>query len=153
MSATRIAFLAFLLGTPALPAQAEIVELRAEVRRAVRGAQLDDFVATLPDGLHTVVGERGVRLSGGQRQRIAIARALYHDPTVLVLDEATSALDTATEAGVMRAVAALKGEKTLLIVAHRLSTVSGCDRLYRLEQGRITPLDPAAQPKAASARD
>lgn len=109
----------------------------AQVRRAIRAAQLDEFVAGLPDGLETLVGERGIRLSGGQRQRIGIARALYHDPAVLVLDEATSALDTAAEHGVMQAVAALQGRKTILIVAHRLSTVGGCDRLYRLEQGRI----------------
>lgn len=109
----------------------------AQVRRAIHAAQLDEFVAGLPDGLETLVGERGIRLSGGQRQRIGIARALYHDPAVLVLDEATSALDTAAEHGVMQAVAALQGRKTILIVAHRLSTVGGCDRLYRLEQGRI----------------
>jgi ABC-type multidrug transport system fused ATPase/permease subunit len=107
------------------------------VKRAVRAAQLHEFVAGLPQGLETLVGERGIRLSGGQRQRIGIARALYHDPAVLVLDEATSALDTATERGVMEAVTALQGSKTVLIVAHRLSTVSNCDRLYRLEQGRI----------------
>jgi ABC-type multidrug transport system fused ATPase/permease subunit len=105
--------------------------------RAVRAAQLDEFVSSLPDGLNTLVGERGIRLSGGQRQRIGIARALYHDPAVLVLDEATSALDTVTERGVMEAVSALHGTKTILIVAHRLSTVEQCDRLYRLEQGRI----------------
>ena len=109
----------------------------AAVARAVRAAQLDDFVASLPEGLDTMVGERGVRLSGGQRQRIGIARALYHDPAVLVLDEATSALDSATERGVMDAVAALHGTKTILIVAHRVSTVERCDRVYRLEQGQI----------------
>ena len=107
----------------------------AAVRCAVRAAQLEEFVASLPDRLETVVGERGVRLSGGQRQRIGIARALYHDPAVLVLDEATSALDTATERGVMQAVGALHGSKTILIVAHRLSTVDRCDRLYRLRDG------------------
>ena len=80
---------------------------------------------------------KGIRLSGGQRQRIGIARALYHDPNVLVLDEATSSLDTDTERGVMEAVHALQGTKTILTVAHRLSTVEHCDRLYRLEQGRI----------------
>jgi len=105
--------------------------------RAIRAARLDDFVATLPDGLETVVGERGVRLSGGQRQRIGIARALYHDPAVLVLDEATSALDTATESEVMAAVNALQGAKTLVIIAHRLSTVEHCDAIYRLEGGRV----------------
>ncbi len=105
--------------------------------RAIRAARLDDFVATLPDGLETVVGERGVRLSGGQRQRIGIARALYHDPAVLVLDEATSALDTATESEVMAAVNALQGAKTLVIIAHRLSTVEHCEAIYRLEGGRV----------------
>jgi len=107
------------------------------VRRAVKAAQLEDFVTNRPDGLETVLGERGVRLSGGQRQRMGIARALYHDPAVLVLDEATSALDTATEEGVMDAVMALHGSKTILVVAHRLSTVEHCDRLYRLEQGQV----------------
>jgi ABC-type multidrug transport system fused ATPase/permease subunit len=107
------------------------------VRAAIRSAQLEDFVATLPAGLETVVGERGIRLSGGQRQRIGIARALYHNPSVLVLDEATSSLDTDTEHGVMQAVQALQGEKTVIIVAHRLSTVEYCDRLYRLEDSRI----------------
>ena len=83
----------------------------------------------------TMVGERGIRLSGGQRQRIGIARALYHDPSVLLLDEATSSLDTVTELGVMQAVKALQGSKTILIVAHRLSTVEHCDRLYRMGKG------------------
>ena len=108
------------------------------VRDAIRLAQLGEFVATLPEKLDTVVGERGVRLSGGQRQRIGIARALYHNPSVLVLDEATSSLDTPTEHGVMQAVQALQGSKTVLIVAHRLSTVEYCDRLYKIENARIT---------------
>jgi len=109
----------------------------AAVRRAIKDAQLEEFVASLKDGIESRVGERGIRLSGGQRQRIGIARALYHDPSVLVLDEATSALDTATESDVMRAVTALQGSKTILIVAHRLSTVEHCDRLYRLEHGKV----------------
>lgn len=109
----------------------------AAVLRAVQSAQLEQFVSELVQGLDTVVGERGIRLSGGQRQRIGIARALYHDPPILVLDEATSSLDTETESGVMEAVQALQGKKTLLIVAHRLSTVEHCDWLYRLEQGRV----------------
>ena len=108
-----------------------------EVERAIAAAQLDDFVAAQQLGVQTIVGERGVRLSGGQRQRIGIARALYHQPSVLVLDEATSALDNATERGVMESVRALHGEKTVLIVAHRLSTVRDCDHVYRLEGGRI----------------
>jgi ABC-type multidrug transport system fused ATPase/permease subunit len=107
------------------------------IQDALKSAQLEEFVASLPDGLDTVVGERGVRLSGGQRQRIGIARALYHRPSVLVLDEATSSLDTETEKGVMQAVQALQGDKTVIIVAHRLSTVEYCDRLYRLDAGRI----------------
>ena len=124
----------------------------AAVAQAVRAAQLEEFVAALPKGLETMVGERGIRLSGGQRQRIGIARALYHDPAVLVLDEATSALDTATESGVMQAVTALRGAKTILIVAHRLSTVAHCDRLYRLELGRIAAETvPRAEPAAAGA--
>ena len=105
--------------------------------KAIRAAHLEDFIQSLPEGINTVVGERGVRLSGGQRQRIGIARALYHDPSVLVLDEATSALDTATEQGVMEEVRELQGSKTIIIVAHRLSTIEHCDRLYKLENGQI----------------
>ena len=116
-------------------ADSEIDEVA--IQDALKSAQLEDFVASLPEGLDTVVGERGVRLSGGQRQRIGIARALYHRPSVLVLDEATSSLDTETEKGVMQAVQALQGDKTVIIVAHRLSTVEYCDRLYRLDAGRI----------------
>ena len=107
------------------------------ITRAIQAAQLEEFVASLPGGLGTLVGERGIRLSGGQRQRIGVARALYHDPAVLVMDEATSALDIATEDGVMQAVTTLQGSKTIIIVAHRLSTVAHCDRLYRLERGVI----------------
>ena len=107
------------------------------VREALASAQLLDFVESLPEGLGTIVGERGVRLSGGQRQRIGIARALYHNPELLVLDEASSALDTQTEQEVMQAVLSLRGKKTVIIVAHRLSTVETCDLIYRLEGGRI----------------
>jgi len=122
------------------------------VRRAIRAAQLDQFVADLPDGLDSVVGERGVRVSGGQRQRIGIARALYHDPPVLLLDEATSSLDTATERGVIDAVRALQGDKTILIVAHRLSTVEHCSRLLRLEAGSIVEVQERASLNAGHER-
>ena len=108
----------------------------AAVRRAIAAAQLDSFAASLPGGLDTFVGERGVRLSGGQRQRIGIARALYHEPSILILDEATSALDRHTEQDVMESVAALQG-KTAIVVSHRLSTVEYCSKVYRLERGRI----------------
>jgi ABC-type multidrug transport system fused ATPase/permease subunit len=108
------------------------------INRAVASAQLKHFIDDLPEGLDTIVGERGVRLSGGQRQRIGIARALYHDPSVLVLDEATSSLDSNTEFGVMEAVRELHGNKTMVIVAHRLSTVEQCDYIYRLEKGYVT---------------
>ncbi len=114
----------------------EIID-EVAVIRAIRSAQLEEFVSELPDGLDTQVGEHGVRLSGGQRQRIGIARALYHDPAVLVLDEATSSLDIETEAGVMEAIQALHGDKTIIIVAHRLSTVEDCDRIYELEKGSV----------------
>lgn len=107
------------------------------VDKAIKAAQLDDLVRKLPDGLETFVGERGVKLSGGQRQRIGIARALYHDPEVLVLDEATSALDSEIEKEVMNSVKLLKGDKTLIIVAHRLSTLDDCDVIYKLENGKI----------------
>lgn len=107
------------------------------VVNAIKAAQLEEFVADLPLGLKTVVGERGVRLSGGQRQRIGIARALYNNPAILVLDEATSALDSATEKYVMEAVEALQGNKTLLIIAHRLTTLVNCDRIYKLDQGKV----------------
>ena len=108
------------------------------VERAARLANLHDFVSSqLPEGYETLVGERGVRLSGGQRQRIGIARALYRDPQVLLFDEATSALDNATERAVMEAIHRLAGSKTILLVAHRLSTVEPCDQIVVLQQGRI----------------
>ncbi len=109
----------------------------ARVAAALRVAQLDATVAALPRGLDTGVGERGVRLAGGERQRVGIARALYHDPDVVVLDEATAALDTATEVAVADALRALRGEKTVLLIAHRLSTVRGCDRIAVIADGRL----------------
>jgi ATP-binding cassette, subfamily B, bacterial PglK len=108
------------------------------VERAARIAELHSFVTEeLPEGYATLVGERGVRLSGGQRQRIGIARALYHDPDVLILDEATSALDNLTERAVMDAVHNLGRAKTIILIAHRLSTVQACDTIFMLEQGRM----------------
>ena len=105
--------------------------------RACSLAQLDDLIKQLPHGMDTEVGEHGARLSGGQRQRLAIARALYHEPAVLVFDEATAALDNQTEREVTKAIATLHGTRTLIAIAHRLSTVQGCDRLIFLQDGRI----------------
>jgi ABC-type multidrug transport system fused ATPase/permease subunit len=107
------------------------------VLRAIKMAQLDNFIKTLPLGLDTIVGERGVRLSGGQRQRIGIARALYNDPAILILDEATSALDIATENEVMKSVFDLAKQKTLIIIAHRLSTVANCQKIFHMKNGEI----------------
>jgi ATP-binding cassette subfamily C protein len=124
------------LGVP----RAEIDAARLD--ECLRMAQLADFVAALPDGAETQIGERGIRLSGGQRQRIAIARALYRQPEVLVFDEATAALDNATEREVSRAIEGLRGQKTLIIIAHRLSTVQRCDALVFLRAGRVGAVGP-----------
>jgi ATP-binding cassette subfamily C protein len=119
-------------------ADAEIDDRRVE--SALRLAQLADFVTRLPDRLDTLLGERGTRLSGGQRQRVAIARALYHEPEVLVFDEATSALDSPTERELIAALEALHGVKTLVVIAHRLTTVRRCDRLAVLRDGRVAAI-------------
>lgn len=100
-------------------------------------AQLKDFVKSLPQGLDTAIGDRGVRLSGGQRQRIGIARALYHNPEILVFDEATSALDNETEKVLMEAINGFHGRKTMIIIAHRLNTIEQCDMIYKVENGKI----------------
>lgn len=110
----------------------------AMIWKALEDAQLKEFVESLEDGLDTVIGERGSRISGGQRQRIGIARALYRDPDVLVLDEATSALDNETEKAIMDSIEALSGKKTMLIIAHRLTTIQNCDYVYRIENGKAT---------------
>jgi ABC-type bacteriocin/lantibiotic exporter with double-glycine peptidase domain len=109
----------------------------ADVEKALRLANLWEFVQALPDGLDTVVGERGVRLSGGQRQRLGIARALYGNPEVIVLDEATSALDGETEREIVESLRAIAHDHTLIVVAHRTTTLAYCSRLIRLDGGRI----------------
>jgi ABC-type multidrug transport system fused ATPase/permease subunit len=120
--------------------QREAIDAKA-VERAARMAQLHDFIVhELPQGYETRIGERGIRLSGGQRQRLGLARALYRDPAVLVLDEATSALDNKTEDAVMKAIDGLSGDCTIIMIAHRLSTVRRCDILFELEKGAIVAM-------------
>lgn len=111
------------------------------VNEVVKQAQLEEFIKSLPNGLDTKIGERGIKLSGGQRQRIAIARALYRKPQILILDEATSALDNETEAAVMDAIEKLHGNITLIIIAHRLTTIQSCDRVYEVMNGNIIEND------------
>lgn len=115
----------------------------AAMQKAIKEAQLEELIVSLPEGLDTVIGDRGVKLSGGQRQRIGIARALYRNPKVLVLDEATSALDNETEKEVMEAIDGLHGTRTLIVIAHRLSTIRNCDEIYEVGNGKITKRDKA----------
>ncbi len=112
-----------------------------QLAEAITLAQLDDVVAELPEGVDTMLGERGVRLSGGQRQRVGLARALYRRPRVLILDEATSALDNETERRISDALRTLHGQLTMIVIAHRLSTVRSCDRILYLDEGRVAGLD------------
>jgi ATP-binding cassette subfamily C protein len=121
------------------------------VAEAVRMAQIEQLIEELPDGLDTLVGERGVRLSGGQSQRVAVARALYHDPEVLVFDEATAALDGQTEQELTREIQNLQRKKTLIVIAHRLSTVRDCDRLIFLKDGRVVDVAPFEELKTRNA--
>jgi ABC-type multidrug transport system fused ATPase/permease subunit len=114
----------------------------ARLQAAIKTAQLESTIAELPDGIDSPVGERGVRLSGGERQRIGIARALYHDPALIVLDEPTSALDPATERDFSKAIEALRGKKTLLVIAHRMAMVGHCDRLIFLLDGHLHAVGP-----------
>ncbi len=113
----------------------DIVE--KQVWKALEEAELADFVKKLPKGLDTVIGERGIRLSGGQRQRIGIARALYQNPPILVFDEATSALDNQTEADIIESMNSLQGKKTMVIIAHRLTTIANCDIVYKVENKKV----------------
>jgi ABC-type multidrug transport system fused ATPase/permease subunit len=124
----------------------------AAVEAAARVANLHEFASQLPEGYQTLVGENGVRLSGGQRQRIIIARALYHDPDVLILDEATSALDNLTEQAVMDAMQGIGRTKTMIMIAHRLSTVRQCDRIYLLEKGEVIAYGTYEELLASSSR-
>jgi len=108
-----------------------------KLEKALRQARLDKLAGTLPQGTNTLLGERGIRLSGGQRQRIALARAFYFGRDVLVMDESTSALDNETEHEIVEEIRQLKGEKTIIVIAHRLTTLQHCDQVYRLENGKI----------------
>ena len=108
-----------------------------KVKKAIEKSQLQNFVKNLPHKENTIVGEKGVRLSGGQIQRIGIARALYHEPSILVLDEASSALDYDTESNLMTAINLLQGKTTMLIVTHRISTVQNCDKIIEIQNGKI----------------
>jgi len=107
------------------------------LEEALNQAQLTEVVQQLPEGVNTVLGEHGVRLSGGQRQRVALARAFYHKREILIMDEATSALDSETEQEIINEIKRLKGQKTIIVIAHRLTTVQHCDRIYRLENGKV----------------
>ena len=114
----------------------EIIDLN-KLNSAIKQSQLSDFVNSLPNGINSIVGERGAKLSGGQRQRIGIARALYNDPKVLILDEGTSALDSNTEKQIMNSIDLLKGNKTIILIAHRYSTLEKCDKIYKISNGEV----------------
>ena len=105
--------------------------------KAIKLSKLSDFVGNLPDGIETSVGDKGVRLSGGQRQRVAIARAIYHQRELLILDESTSALDAETEMNVMKELIGLRSEKTIIAIAHRISTLKECNKIFKLNAGKL----------------
>ena len=109
----------------------------ARIREAAKRAHIHHHIESLPEGYHTLVGDRGIRLSGGQRQRLFIARELFRQPNLLILDEATSALDTDSERHIQQSIDALKGEITVVIIAHRLSTIRNVDHLYVFDRGRL----------------
>ena len=121
-----------MFGTP------ETKESEARLEKAIKSSNLDKFIDSLPDGLQTRLGERGIRFSGGQRQRVSIARAVFHERDILILDEATSSLDSETEQSIVKHIQAFKGTKTIIAIAHRLSTLQNCDKLYLLKDGRIS---------------
>ncbi len=108
-----------------------------KVNKSLKLAHLDEFVGSLKDGINTKVGERGVQLSGGQRQRIGIARSLYNEAEVIVFDEATSSLDGVTEKMIMEAIHKLSGEKTIIMIAHRLKTIEKCDQIFFINEGKL----------------
>tara|TARA_B110000438_G_scaffold177881_1_gene169966 strand:+ start:6508 stop:8295 length:1788 start_codon:yes stop_codon:yes gene_type:complete len=121
-----------MLGTP------ETKESEIRLNKALESSNLNEFIDSLPDGLQTRLGERGIRFSGGQRQRVSIARAVFHERDILILDEATSSLDSETEQSIVKQIQTFKGEKTIIAIAHRLSTLRNCDKLYLLKDGRIS---------------
>ena len=110
---------------------------KMRINEVLKQAQLEEFISKLKFGVNTNVGERGVQLSGGQRQRIGIARAIYHDPNILILDEATSALDSETENEVLKSINNFKGNKTIIMIAHRLSTLKDCELIYEIRNNRL----------------
>ena len=109
----------------------------ARITASLKAAQLQEYVEDLPDGYNTLVGERGLQMSGGQRQRVALARAFYFGRDILILDEATSSLDNKTEKEIIKNIKSLKGKKTLIVIAHRLTTLVNCDRIYEIDNGKI----------------
>ena len=111
---------------------------RADIERAARIARADDFITALPEGYDTHIGERGVKLSGGQKQRLSIARAVLRDTPILILDEATASVDVETEAKIQQAIQELAGSRTILVIAHRLSTVKRADRILVIEEGLVS---------------
>jgi len=112
-------------------------EIIDKVNSAIEKANLSKFVGNLPDGINTIVGEKGMRISGGQKQRLIFARAFFHNRTIFILDESTSSLDSETEKQLMHEINKIKGKVTLIIIAHRMTTVKLCDKIYRLSEGKI----------------
>ena len=110
----------------------------SKVLEAIKKARLKDLIDNLPKGKETIIGERGIRVSGGQKQRISLARAFYHEREVLVMDESTSALDTETEQEIVEEINHLKGSKTMIVIAHRITTLQHCNAIYKLDDGHLS---------------